>query len=875
MPQVTPMMQQYILLKEKHKDCLLFFRLGDFYEMFFEDAETASRELDIVLTGRDCGLEQRAPMCGVPYHAVDGYVSKLIAKGYKVAICEQMTDPAESKGLVERDVIRIITPGTVIEDSMLEEKRNNYILSICIRDGIGISFADVSTGEFYVGQIEDRESISRLCEEVATIAPSEIIANEQAFLSTNAFTLLKPYTECMMNSYNGFAFEPEEARETLKRHFKVASLDGFGCADMETGICAAGALLSYLNETQKVTLGHINRLRVYHRESFMVLDANTKRNLELTQSLKDGGRKGTLLWLLDRTKTAMGSRMLRAWIERPLQSIREINARLDAVEELKTEYLKRDEIRAALDKVYDIERISSRIAYGSLDARNCISLKQSLQRFPALKSTLSASTSPLLQDMYRSFDAMEDLGELLEKAISPEPAFGVKEGGIIRDGYDEEVDRLRRVNREGRDMIAQLEAREREATGIKNLKIGFNKVFGYYIEVTKSYFDLVPYRYVRKQTISNAERYITPELKEMEEEMLGAEEKVIRLEYELFCSVRDRLYANIERIQKTARTIAIIDALQSFAAAAVENDYVKPRLAKGDTLKIEGGRHPVVEKVLSSRQFIDNDTFLDNGPNRMMIITGPNMAGKSTYMRQVGLIVLMAHIGSFVPAKSAQVCIVDRIFTRVGASDNLAFGQSTFMVEMSEVASIINNATSRSLLILDEIGRGTSTYDGMSIAWAVVEHVCDKTRLGAKTLFATHFHELSELEGQVEGAKNYCVSVREVGDEIIFLRKVRRGGTDKSFGIEVARLAGVPAPVITRARELLQQMQEKKAVNECYANGASMQPSVQMNLFQPDAGEIINHLAEIDIYALTPLSALNRLSELCEEARKVKEGAGK
>lgn len=875
MPQVTPMMQQYILLKEKHKDCLLFFRLGDFYEMFFEDAEIASKELDIVLTGRDCGLQQRAPMCGVPYHAVDGYISKLIAKGYKVAICEQMTDPAESKGLVERDVIRIITPGTVIEDSMLEEKRNNYILSICIRDEIGIAFADVSTGEFYVGQIDDREALSRLCEEVSAIAPSEIIANEQTFLSTNAFTMLKPYVECMMNSYNGFAFENEEAIETLKRHFKVASLDGFGCEGLETGICAAGALMAYLNETQKVTLGHINRLRIYRRETFMVLDANTKRNLELTQSLRDGGRKGTLLWLLDRTKTAMGSRLLRSWIERPLQNIREINGRLDAVGEIKEDYLKRDEIRMALDKVYDIERISSRIAYGSLDARNCISLKQSLQRFPALKSVLGEVKSPLLLELHRNFDAMEDLAELLEKAITPEPSFGVKDGGIIRDGYNAEVDHLRKISREGKNMIAQLEAREREATGIKNLKISFNKVFGYYIEVTKSYFDLVPYRYIRKQTISNAERYITPELKELEEEMLGSEEKVVRLEYELFCDIRDKLYSNIERIQKSARTIAIIDALQSFASAAAENDYVKPKLVKGDSLKIEGGRHPVVEKVLSSRQFIDNDTLLDNGPNRMMIITGPNMAGKSTYMRQVGLIVLMAHIGSFIPAKSAQICIVDRIFTRVGASDNLAFGQSTFMVEMSEVASIINNATSRSLLILDEIGRGTSTYDGMSIAWAVVEHVCDKTKLGAKTLFATHFHELSELEGQVEGAKNYCVSVKEVGDEIIFLRKVRRGGTDKSFGIEVARLAGVPAPVITRARELLLQMQEKITGDGNYTNGIMNQPSVQMNLFQPDATEIINQLADMDIYALTPLNALNRLSELCEEARKVKEGAGK
>ncbi|MDP2891902.1 MAG: DNA mismatch repair protein MutS [Bacillota bacterium] len=874
MPQLSPMMHQYILLKEKYNDCLLFFRLGDFYEMFFEDAETASKELEIVLTGKDCGLAERAPMCGVPYHAVDSYINKLISRGYKVAICEQLTDPAESKGLVDRDVIRVITPGTVIEETILEKNKNNYIMSVCMRDGLGIAYADVSTGDFFVSEIKDKLVLTKLKEEIASIAPSEIIANEQLFLATNAFTGLINGEGIMINCYSGAAYEYENAREALLGHFKTASLDGYGIAGMENGVCAAGALISYLEETQKVSLGHINRIRAYQRESYMVLDGNTKRNLELTASLRDGGRKGTLLWLLDRAKTSMGSRLVRSWIEHPLQNIKEIEGRLESVAEIKEDYILSDELKKVLAGIYDIERLASRIAYATLDARNCISLKQSLQRLPAARSLLKECKSPLLVRIFSDFDAMEDIAALLEKAVQPDPPLSVKEGGIIRDGYNAEVDRLRKASREGKEWISQLEQKEREVTGIKNLRISFNKVFGYYIEVTKSNYDMVPYRYIRKQTLTGAERYTTPELMELEKEMTGAQEKCMRLEYQLFCELREGLNKNILRLQKAAKSIALIDALQSLAAAASENDYARPKMSKGHCIRIQGGRHPVVERTLSSKQFIDNDTYLDNGENRMMIITGPNMAGKSTYMRQVGLIVLMAHIGSFVPAKSAEICITDRIFTRVGASDNLAFGQSTFMVEMSEVANILNSATNKSLLILDEIGRGTSTYDGMSIAWAVVEHVCDKEKLGAKALFATHYHELSELEGRIEGAKNYCVTVREIGDEIIFLRKVKRGGTDRSFGIEVARLAGIPENVIERAKSLLPKMQDRKH-GEIFSdpqNGDANGAAVQLKLLTSNTDEIISELAGMDIQNLTPLNALLKLGELSDEAKRLKEG---
>ena len=857
---LTPMMRQYLELKEKYSDCLLFFRLGDFYEMFFDDAKTAARELELVLTGRDCGLEERAPMCGVPYHSVDVYINRLIEKGYKVAICEQMEDPALAKGLVERDVIRIITPGTVIEERMLDEGRNNYIVSIHMDGGrIGFAYADVSTGGFLACELEGEQALTQLTDELARLQPTQIIAGEGLFLQPLLCKRLS--SQYYLERYQDRAFQTAAARERLLRHFHVASLQGFGCEGLPAAISAAGALMQYLEETQKNALSHIHTLRMLNRSSYMNLDAATRRNLELTQPLQHGGsRKNTLLYLLDRTKTAMGSRLLRDWIDRPLQSAGAIVRRQEAVAALAADMPARRSLQEQLAGVYDIERLCSRIVYGSINGRDCIALRNSLRAIPAVQQLLQALAADPLREDAAALDPMEDIAALLAAAIAEEPPAGVKDGGVIRDGYNSEVDQLRAIQHGSRQWLADFEAAERERTGIRNLRVGYNRVFGYYIEITKSNLSQAPYEYERKQTLANAERFITPELKQMEEKILGAGERLIALEYELFQAVREALLAVTDRLQHNAALIARLDVYQSFAEVAVSNRYCRPHIREDGVIRIVDGRHPVVERTLRE-EFVPNDVQLDNAENRLLIITGPNMAGKSTYMRQGALITLMAHIGSFVPAREADIALVDRIFTRVGASDDLSAGQSTFMVEMSEVANILNNATAQSLLILDEIGRGTSTFDGLSIAWSVLEHIADPALCGAKTLFATHYHELTELEGKLPGVKNYRVTVKEMGEDILFLRRIVRGGADRSFGIQVARLAGLPEAVLARARQILADLESADI-----ARGRPEPPqesAVQASLFDASAEETaLRMLRELDIDQLTPLDALNRLYAL-------------
>ncbi len=857
---LTPMMRQYLELKEKYSDCLLFFRLGDFYEMFFDDAKTAAKELELVLTGRDCGLEERAPMCGVPYHSVDVYINRLIEKGYKVAICEQMEDPALAKGLVERDVIRIITPGTVIEERMLDEGRNNYIVSIHMDGGrIGFAYADVSTGGFFACELEGERALTQLTDELARLQPTQIIAGEGLFLQPLLSKRLS--SQYYLERYQDRAFQTAAARERLLRHFHVASLQGFGCEGLPAAVSAAGALMQYLEETQKNALSHIHTLRMLNRSSYMNLDAATRRNLELTQPLQHGGsRKNTLLYLLDRTKTAMGSRLLRDWIDRPLQNAGAIVRRQEAVAALAADMPARRSLQEQLAGVYDIERLCSRIVYGSINGRDCIALRNSLRAIPAVQQLLQALAADPLREDAAALDPMEDIAALLAAAIAEEPPAGVKDGGVIRDGYNSEVDQLRAIQHGSRQWLADFEAAERERTGIRNLRVGYNRVFGYYIEITKSNLSQAPYEYERKQTLANAERFITPELKQMEEKILGAGERLIALEYELFQAVREALLAVTDRLQHNAALIARLDVYQSFAEVAVSNRYCRPHIREDGVIRIVDGRHPVVERTLRE-EFVPNDVQLDNAENRLLIITGPNMAGKSTYMRQVALITLMAHIGSFVPAREADIALVDRIFTRVGASDDLSAGQSTFMVEMSEVANILNNATAQSLLILDEIGRGTSTFDGLSIAWSVLEHIADPALCGAKTLFATHYHELTELEGKLPGVKNYRVTVKEMGEDILFLRRIVRGGADRSFGIQVARLAGLPEAVLARARQILADLESADI-----ARGRPEPPqesAVQASLFDASAEETaLRMLRELDIDQLTPLDALNRLYAL-------------
>ena len=874
MAALTPMMQQYMAIKEQYKDCILFYRLGDFYEMFYEDALTASRELEITLTGKNCGQEERAPMCGVPYHAVDVYLNKLVAKGYKVAICEQAEDPKQAKGIVKREVIRIVTPGTNLSQQALDEGRNNYLMCLVYDNNqFGLAITDISTGDFYTTEVA---TLKELYDEIHRFSPSEIICNDSFYMSGASLDDFKDRLHVSVSTLDTWYMDEAVSVQKIKEHFKVASLDGLGLADFPSGTLAVGALLLYLYETQKNTLDNLTKITPYRSGGYMIIDSATNRNLELIETLREKQKKGSLLWVLDKTKTAMGARLMRNWIEQPLIEKKKITARQDAVEELYNDMITREEIREYLNAVYDLERLVTRISYRTANPRDLIAFKTSLGMIPPVKQLLSQAKSAELKEIDERMDCLEDIYDLIEKSIQDEPPIMIREGGMIKEGYNEDVDKFRLSRTEGKTWLAELEAREKEKTGIKNLRVRYNKVFGYYLEVTNSYKELVPEDWTRKQTLANAERYITPELKELEDMILGAEDKLSALEYDLYCEVRDSIGEQVVRIQETAKAIAHLDVLASLACVAQSNDYVRPSINTKGVIDIQGGRHPVVEKMNNNQMFIDNDTYLDNKNHRISIITGPNMAGKSTYMRQSALIVLMAQIGSFVPAKSANIGIVDRIFTRVGASDDLASGQSTFMVEMTEVANILRNATSRSLLILDEIGRGTSTFDGLSIAWAVVEHISNPKLLGAKTLFATHYHELTELEGKLDSVNNYCIAVREQGDDIIFLRKIIRGGADKSYGIQVARLAGVPDSVIDRAKEIASWLEETdvtdKAKNLQVRTSAKKKEVVreavpaekQMSLFDiyPADHPVLKELAGLDVSNMTPIQALNTLYEL-------------
>ena len=867
MTKLTPMMQQYIEMKEQYKDCILFFRLGDFYEMFFEDAIEASKQLEITLTGRDCGMEERAPMCGVPFHASENYINKLIKKGYKVAICEQVEDPKEAKGIVKREVIRVVTPGTNLNPQSLDETKNNYLLSIFKEsESYGLAVVDVTTGDFYVTEIV---TDNKILDEIDKYSPSEIIYT--GVQHNELLINIKEKLNIPINELEDWYIDKEINHQKIKEHFKVHSLEGLGLKDMEAGIIASGILLQYLYETQKNSLSHLTTIIPYSTDEYMLIDSSSRRNLELLETLREKNKKGSLLWVLDKTKTAMGSRLMRNWIEQPLIDKKLINFRLDAVAELKNNPMFREEIRELLIPVYDLERLMGRISYGTANPRDLIAFKKSLEMMPYIKNILNSAESTLLNNLYGSMDELQDIYELIDKSIDDEPPITIKEGNIIKNGFNQEVDKLRCATKEGKQWIAELEAKEKIETGIKNLKIKYNKVFGYYIEITNSYLSLAPDRYIRKQTLSNAERYITTELKEMEDTILGSEEKVVVLEYKLYNEIREQIGKEVKRIKKTAKTIATIDVLTSFAFVAERNNYIKPTICENGIINIKDGRHPVVEKMINNDSFISNDTYLDKDEHRMSVITGPNMAGKSTYMRQVAQIVLMAQVGSFVPATVAEISIVDRIFTRVGASDDLASGQSTFMVEMTEVANILRNATDNSLLILDEIGRGTSTFDGLSIAWAVIEYITDKKIIGAKTLFATHYHELTELEGKLKGVNNYCIAVKEQGDDIIFLRKIIKGGADKSYGIQVAKLAGVPEHVINRAKALVDELSEAditkhvdvKTVLKNTKNSKVKEQPMQLNLFDNSKNEdIINEIKELNILELTPIQALNKLYEL-------------
>ena len=869
MAELTPMMQQYMQTKKEYPDCILFYRLGDFYEMFFDDALTASKELEITLTGKNCGLEERAPMCGVPYHAVDGYLNRLVSKGYKVAICEQMEDPATAKGLVKRDVVRIVTPGTNLDTQALDETKNNYIMCIAYAsDHYGVSVADVSTGEYMVTEIENSE---KLFDEIYKFMPSELICNEAFYMSGMDFELLKEKLGITVYSLDSWYFDDAICERILKEHFHAGTIEGLGLADYDCGVIAAGALMQYLVETQKRDLSHISHLTIYAAGKYMLLDSSTRRNLELCETLRDKQKRGSLLWVLDKTKTAMGARTLRSYVEQPLIDRDEIEERLEALEELNKNGMLRDEIREYLGPVYDLERLISRISYKSANPRDLIAFASSLEMLPYIKQVLKEFKTPLLQKIYEDMDSLEDVTDLIKRAIVEDPPLAQKDGGIIKEGYNEDVDKFRRSRTDGKKWLSELEARERERTGIKTMKIKYNRVFGYSLEVTNTFKDQVPDNYIRKQTLSNAERYITQELKELEDLILGAEDKLYALEYELFCNVRDTVGKEVVRIQKTAKAVAALDVFASLALVAERNHFVRPKTNTTGVIDIKNGRHPVVEQMIENDMFIANDTYLDNHKKRVSIITGPNMAGKSTYMRQTALIVLMAQIGSFVPAEKANIGIVDRIFTRVGASDDLASGQSTFMVEMTEVANILRNATSRSLLILDEIGRGTSTFDGLAIAWAVIEHISNTKLCGAKTLFATHYHELTELEGKIPGVNNYCIAVKEKGDDIVFLRKIVQGGADKSYGIQVAKLAGVPDSVIQRAKELVEELSDADitAAVKDLTSAKKKKPvydqmdMAQMSLFDTvKDNDIIDEIKGLDMGNMTPIEAMNTLYNL-------------
>ena len=868
---LSPMMAEYVKTKQQYKDCILFYRLGDFYEMFFEDALTVTKELEITLTGKDCGLEERAPMCGVPFHAAETYINRLIEKGYKVAICEQVEDPKKAKGLVKREVIRVVTPGTTLDAASLDESKNNYLMSIVsMEDHFGCAIADISTGDCFLTEVDKPQ---KLLDEINKFVPAEIICNDAFFMSGVDTDDLKNRLGICVFPLDAWYFDDSLCKRTLKEHFHVNTLEGLGIQDYDSGVIASGALFLYLQETQKSALSHMAGIRPYAAEKYMLIDSSSRRNLELVETLREKNKRGSLLWVLDKTKTAMGARTLRSYVEQPLIDAQEINRRLEALEELNKSPMLRDEIREYLNPIYDLERLISRISYQSANPRDLVAFASSLEMLPHIRQILKDFKTPLLTELYEDMDPLEDIAALIKSAIVEEPPLAQKDGGIIREGYHEDVDKFRRSRTDGKKWLTELEAREKKRTGIKNLKIKYNRVFGYSLEVTNSFKELVPENYIRKQTLTNAERYITQELKDLEDLILGAEDKLYALEYELFCEVRDKVGAEVVRIQKTAKAVAALDVFASLALVAQRNNYVRPKINESGVLDIKNGRHPVVEQMIEHDMFIANDTYLDNQKKRVSIITGPNMAGKSTYMRQTALIVLMAQIGSFVPADKANIGIVDRIFTRVGASDDLASGQSTFMVEMTEVANILRNATAKSLLILDEIGRGTSTFDGLAIAWAVIEHISDTKLCGAKTLFATHYHELTELEGKISGVNNYCIAVKEKGDDIVFLRKIVKGGADKSYGIQVAKLAGVPDSVIRRAKELVEELSDADitaAVKDLTSASKKKQKIVydqvdmaQMSLFDTvQDNDIVEEIRNLDMSHLTPMEAMNILYNL-------------
>ncbi|CDA88164.1 dNA mismatch repair protein MutS [Clostridium sp. CAG:230] len=896
---LTPMMQKYVETKEEYKDCILFYRLGDFYEMFFEDAKICSQELELTLTGKSCGLEERAPMCGVPFHAVDGYLNKLVSKGYKVAICEQVEDPKLAKGLVKRAVTRVVTPGTNLDTKALDESRNNYLMCVVYTtNAYGVSYVDVTTGDYYLAEFE---SENQLLDEIGKVVPSEIICNDPFLVSGIDFADLQARLGMVVSAIDAWYFDEDKCYDTLKHHFKVGSLNGLGLDGYSIGIIAAGAALEYLEETQKISLDHITKITPYVSDRYMLLDRATRRNLELCETMREKAKRGSLFWVLDKTKTAMGARMLRNAIEQPLLSKEEIDQRLDTIEALNQNAINREEIREYLGPIYDLERLISKISYRSANPRDLIAFRQSLSMLPPIKQVLNSfEEGTLLKQYGQEMDALEDLFALIDASIMEEPPLTVREGGMIKDGYNEEVDHLRRAKTDGKQWLADLLEKEKERTDIKNLKIKYNKVFGYYLEVTNSYKDLVPDDWTRKQTLANAERYTTPRLKELEDSIMGAEDRLCNLEYSIFCDVREKIYAQIGKVQTTAKIIAAVDMFASLALVAEQNNYVRPQITTDGKIDIREGRHPVVEKMIRNDMFVSNDTYLDDKKHKIAIITGPNMAGKSTYMRQTALLVLMAQIGSFVPAQSAQIGIVDRIFTRVGASDDLASGQSTFMIEMTEVANILRNATKNSLIILDEIGRGTSTFDGLSIAWAVVEYIANTKLLGAKTLFATHYHELTELEGKLESVDNYCIAVKEQGEDIVFLRKIIKGGADKSYGIQVAKLAGVPENVLKRAREIVQQLsdhdiaskakdieveyeipdydygieqQSKRRVRKKTASEIESEKLGQLSLFDTSntnikMDDIILELHDINLSDTTPIEALNILYKMQEKLKE-------
>ena len=864
---ISPMMQKYLETKEKYKDCILFYRLGDFYEMFFEDALLVSKELEITLTGKDCGLPERAPMAGIPHHAVENYASRLIEKGYKVAICEQLEDPKTAKGIVERGVIRILTPGTIVESNLLEEKKNNYIMSIC-KSGLyfGISVCDISTGEFYSCEIKDENNFALLLDEIARFSPSEIIANSMMFECQEEINKIKERFSMYMSRFDDKYFDSDEGNLSLDYNIIENKKEVKNLKDRTLAVKSINALLAYINETQMTSLKHINTINIYNLSRYMSLDINARRNLEITEKMRDKNKKGTLLWVLDKTSTSMGGRLLRRWLNNPLLDVNEINGRLEAVQELKENIMLRGEVIENLKKVYDIERLAGKMAYGNANARDMITLKSSLQKLPEVKAVLSQCQSEKLTNLYEELDELQDIYELIEKSIIDDPPMTMKDGGIIKLGYNEEIDKLKTATTQGKNWIVKLEAEEKEKTGIKTLKVGYNKVFGYYIEVSKSFVSQVPDRFIRKQTLTNGERYITEELKNLEGQILGAEEKVISLEYEEFVKIREKIAANIKRLQKAANIVSTLDVFSSFAQVAEDMNYCKPEIDDSGIIDIKEGRHPVIEKMLGVGNFVPNDTYLDKEENRLSIITGPNMAGKSTYMRQVAIICLMAQVGSFVPATSAQIGVVDKIFTRVGASDDLSMGQSTFMVEMMEVATILKEATQTSLIILDEIGRGTSTYDGLSIAWAVAEFIADKEKCGAKTLFATHYHELIEMANKTDGIKNYSIAVKEKGEDIIFLRKIVEGGTDESYGIHVAKLAGVPKIVTQRANEILRSLEKKSMLTGQKKENKKVVEG-QFDIFNIKLAEIAHEIDKVNLNELTPIDALNTLVRIKEKMK--------